>query len=62
MERIFNKCPQTLGRLKNYVLLGLLWWIWHIPFGNNIEPIGFFIMIVGGSLLIAKFVEATKSF
>lgn len=53
---------RPLGRLKNYVLLGLLWWIWHIPFGNNIEPIGFFIMIVGGSLLIAKFVEATKSF
>jgi uncharacterized protein len=53
---------RPLGRLKNYVLLGLLWWIWHIPFGNNIEPIGLFIMIVGGSLLIAKFVEATKSF
>ena len=53
---------RPLGRLKNYALLGLLWWLWHIPFGHNLDPLGLFVMIVGGSFLIAKFVEATKSF
>ena len=52
----------SLGSWVSPMLIGLLWWVWHIPFGNNIEPTSFFIMIVGGSLLIAKFVEATKSF
>jgi len=53
---------RPLGRFKNYLLLGLLWWLWHIPFGHNIEPVKLFVMIVGGSFLIGKFVEATKSF
>lgn len=53
---------RPLGRFKNYLLLGLLWWFWHIPFGHNLDPLGLFVMIVGGSLLIARFVEATKSF
>ncbi|MBK8723710.1 MAG: CPBP family intramembrane metalloprotease [Saprospiraceae bacterium] len=51
-----------LGRFKNYLILGLLWWIWHIPFGNNLDNKLFFLMIVGGSFLIGQFVEATKSF
>jgi membrane protease YdiL (CAAX protease family) len=53
---------RPLGRFKNYILLGLLWWLWHIPFGNNIDPLSLFFMIFGGSLLISKFIEATKSF
>ena len=53
---------RPLGRFKNYLLLGLLWWLWHIPFNNNLDYMSFFVMIVGGSFLIGKFVEATKSF
>ncbi len=53
---------RPLGRFKNYILLGLLWWLWHIPFGHNIDFLSLFFMIFGGSLLISKFVEATKSF
>lgn len=53
---------KPLGRFKNYLLLGLLWWIWHIPFNFDSEFISFFLLIVGGSFLIGKFAEATKSF
>jgi membrane protease YdiL (CAAX protease family) len=53
---------RPLGPFKQYVLLALLWWFWHIPFRDGQDFVGFFIMIVGGSFLISKFVEATKSF
>ncbi len=53
---------KPLGKFKNYLVLGLLWWFWHVPFGNDNNFISFFVMIVGGSFLIGKFVEATKSF
>lgn len=51
-----------LGRFKNYLFLGLLWWLWHIPFNPELGYLSFFIFIVGGSFLIGKFAEATKSF
>ncbi len=52
-----------LGRFKNYLLLGQLWWFWHIPFiDQNMDNMSLFVMIVGGSFLIGRFVEATKSF
>ena len=53
---------RPLGRFKNYLLLGLLWWLWHIPFNLDNGFFSFFLLIVGGSFLIGKFVEATKSF
>lgn len=53
---------KPLGRFKNYLLLGLLWWLWHLPFGPDNGFISFFVLIVGGSFLIGKFAEATKSF
>jgi membrane protease YdiL (CAAX protease family) len=53
---------RPLGRFKNYLLLGLLWWLWHIPFNFDNGFFSFFFLIVGGSLLIGKFAEATKSF
>jgi uncharacterized protein len=53
---------RPLGRFKSYLLLGLLWWLWHIPFNFENGFISFFLLIVGGSFLIGKFVEATKSF
>lgn len=53
---------KPLGRFKNYLLLGVLWWLWHIPFGSESGFISFLLLIVGGSFLIGKFVEATKSF
>ena len=53
---------RPLGRFKNYLLLGLLWWLWHIPFNFDNGSISFFLLIVGGSFLIGKFAEATKSF
>lgn len=51
-----------LGRFKNYLLVGLMWWLWHIPISSEYDNMKFFIMIVGGSFLIGKFVEATHSF
>ncbi|MBL0099086.1 MAG: CPBP family intramembrane metalloprotease [Saprospiraceae bacterium] len=53
---------RPLGRFKNYLLLGLLWWLWHIPFNFDNGFFSFFLLIVGGSFLIGKFAEATKSF
>ncbi|CAN5648348.1 hypothetical protein BH11BAC1_BH11BAC1_24720 [soil metagenome] len=53
---------RPLGRFKNYLLLGILWWVWHIPFDLDNGFISFFFLIVGGSFLIGKFAEATKSF
>lgn len=53
---------QPLGRFKNYLVLGLLWWLWHIPYNFSNGFFSFFLLIVGGSFLIGKFAEATKSF
>jgi uncharacterized protein len=51
-----------LGRFNNYLLVGLMWWLWHIPISSQFDNVKFFLMIVGGSFLIGKFVEATHSF
>lgn len=67
MEEIFWRgylinALKPLGPLKNYLLLGVMWWLWHIPFSADFGFISFMILIIGGSFLIGKFAEATKSF
>lgn len=51
-----------LGKLKNYLILGTLWWAWHFPFTRADGYTSFLIIILVSSLLIGKFVEGTRSY
>ena len=51
----------SLGWIKNYFSLGLLWWAWHFNF-SNYGLTTFLVLIVASSFLIGKFVQGTKSY
>lgn len=56
-----------LGKMLNYLVLGILWWAWHFPFTAVFGDaflgfISFLGMVIISSFLIGKFVDESRSY
>lgn len=53
---------RPLAETYRFVLIGILWWAWHFRFSTAFDFTLFPLICIGGSFLIGKFVEESKSY
>ena len=54
----------TLEGLNNhwkYILIGIVWWIWHLRFETSFDLFIFPLICIGGGYLLGKLADETKS-
>jgi uncharacterized protein len=45
-----------------YIIIGILWWFWHFRYHTTFDFTVFPLICIGGSFLIGKLTEKTKSY
>lgn len=45
-----------------YLLIGTMWWAWHMRFSTTFDLTVFLLICIGSSFLMGAFVEKTKSY
>lgn len=51
-----------LNKYLKYILIGLIWWIWHFRFDTPFDIFIFPLICIGGGILLGKLADDTKSF
>lgn len=44
------------------LLIGIMWWAWHMRFNNVFDWTVFLLICIGGTFLLIKFTDDTKSY
>lgn len=53
---------EPLNKNVRFLLIGILWWAWHLRFQSSFDWTVFLFVCVAGSFLIGKFADDTQSF
>lgn len=53
---------RPLKPIIRFTIIGLLWWLWHCRFTSAFDYFVFPLITIGGSFLIGKLTEDTKSY
>ncbi|MCK9423085.1 MAG: CPBP family intramembrane metalloprotease [Bacteroidales bacterium] len=46
----------------SFLIIGILWWVWHFRYATTFDLTIFPLICIGGSFLIGQFTEKTKSY
>lgn len=57
-----NESLSSINKYLKYTITGILWWAWHLRFGNAFELFIFPIFCIMASFLMGALVDKTKSY
>lgn len=60
-RRYLQNALEGINKNGKYILIGLVWWIWHMRFETSFDLFVFPIICIGGAYLLGKLADDTKS-
>lgn len=60
-RRYLQNALEGMNVLKKYILIGVIWWIWHFRFQTQFDLFVFPFICIGGGILLGKLADETKS-
>jgi uncharacterized protein len=53
---------EPIGKNFSYLLIGIMWWAWHLRFNTTFDMTAFLLICIVSSYILCRFTENTKSF
>ena len=60
-RRYLQNALEGLNKNWKYILIGIIWWIWHLRFETHFDIFIFPLICIGGGYLLGKLADDTKS-
>ena len=60
-RRYLQNALEGLNKHSKYLLIGIVWWIWHARFNTDFDLYIFPIICLGGGYLLGKLADDVKS-
>ena len=60
-RRYLQNALEGINKNWKYILIGIIWWIWHIRFETPFDLFIFPFICIGGGYLLGKLADDTKS-
>lgn len=60
-RRYLQNALEGINHNWKYILIGILWWVWHLRFETQFDLFIFPIICIGGGFLLGKLTDETKS-
>lgn len=60
-RRYLQNALEGINKNWKYILIGIIWWIWHIRFATPFDLYIFPLICIGGGYLLGKLADDTKS-
>jgi len=60
-RRYLQNSLEGMNKNWKYILIGIIWWIWHIRFETHFDLFIFPVICIGGGYLLGKLADETKS-
>lgn len=60
-RKYLQNALEGLNKNLKYILIGIVWWIWHYRFNSQFDVFIFPLICIGGGFLLGKLADDTKS-
>lgn len=60
-RRYLQNALDGVNKHWKYILIGIIWWIWHLRFETSFDLFIFPLICIGGGYLLGKLADDTKS-
>ena len=60
-RRYLQNALEGINKNWKYILIGIVWWIWHLRFETHFDIFIFPLICIGGAYLLGKLADDTKS-
>jgi len=60
-RRYLQNALEGFNKNWKYILIGIVWWIWHLRFETHFDIFIFPLICIGGAYLLGKLADDTKS-
>lgn len=60
-RRYLQNALEGINKNWKYILIGIIWWIWHMRFESDFDLFIFPVICIGGGYLLGKLTDDTKS-
>ncbi len=60
-RRYLQNALEGMNKIIKYLLIGVIWWIWHFRFQTQFDFFIFPFICIGGGILLGKLADETKS-
>ena len=60
-RRYLQNALEGINKNWKYILIGIIWWIWHLRFETSFDLFVFPFICIGGGYLLGKLADDTKS-
>ena len=60
-RRYLQNSSEGINKNWKYILIGIIWWIWHLRFETHFDIFIFPLICIGGGYLLGKLADDTKS-
>lgn len=60
-RRYLQNALEGINKYLKYLLIGVVWWIWHFRFETQFDIFIFPLICIGGGFLLGKLADDTKS-
>jgi hypothetical protein len=60
-RRYLQNALEGLNKNIKYILIGVIWWIWHFRFDSQFDIFIFPLICIGGGFLLGKLADESKS-
>jgi len=60
-RRYLQNSLEGINKDWKYILIGTIWWIWHLRFETQFDLFIFPVICIGGGYLLGKLADTTKS-